>query len=55
MKDTEESVQVLSEATTHSERFNCTSGGEHTCTDDIFKAAEMKNRKQKVSALQKDK
>ena len=46
--------QLLADANTHGEQFYCT-GGQHACTDDVFKAMEMNARKQKIAVLEEDK
>ena len=50
----EERYKQLAKASTHGERFFVT-GGDHACTDDVFKAFEYKERLQKIESMTKDK
>ena len=49
----EDRYKQLAMATTHGERFFVT-GGDHACTDDVFKAFEYKDRLQKIAELKKE-
>jgi len=46
--NTKERVEALAKATTHGERFHVTGGSHHT-SDDMFKSAEMDNRRRGCS------
>ena len=50
----QERIEALSKAKTHGERFFVT-GGSHATSDDVFKAAELTNRKGEIAAMEKDK
>ena len=50
----QERIEALAKAKTHGERFFVT-GGSHATCDDVFKAAEMTNRKFEIAAMEKEK
>lgn len=49
-----ERIEALMNAKTHGEK-SYISGGDHATSDDVFKAAELSNRKQQIDQMEKEK